>query len=99
VTLTETPAPQQYTALTLFDFTAVYEQPTGLQVAMISSLKKGVTVYLCEGTTNTERIRYLVSLKPCYFGEMIGYITDYTLSQPNPPWPNNRLTPYPTASP
>ncbi len=76
----------------------MYEQPTGSAVAIISALKKGVTVFLCAATTNTQRVRYLASVKPCYLNEPIGYVGDFTLSRPQPAWPR-RVTPYPTAAP
>ena len=83
----------------MFEFTPVYEQPTGSAVATISALKKGVNVFLCAATSNTERVRYLASLKPCYLDDPIGYINAFTLSGSQPAWPAGRITLYPTAAP
>ncbi len=93
------PTPQQFRASVLSDFTVVYEEAIGAGMAVVSTLRQGTEVYVCAATTNSLRVRYLISLKPCYLDEAIGYMNATTLSEIRPAWPANQITPFPPATP
>jgi tetratricopeptide (TPR) repeat protein len=94
-TPTLTPTPIYPKAIVLYQYSAVYRNPTGDDRADISTLSANTEVTLCGGASDGVATRFRVALGPCHSVAPTGWMDSRTLSRPIPAFPQTNMTPLP----